>query len=532
MALTVADTLKIGLLREANVLTGENGLSNIVENVSFLEFDGFEIEGLGYAALRGNELTVSSLAYFRNDPERFVAFAERLSTQMMSCLVIFYFNSIMKELPQRAIDLFREANIPIIVMPGDSRYAYVDVVMPVAEAIINDKHSNRMFVSDALQQLISMDDERQTIHSLLEIFRSRVKSDMILTDTKLRPLDWSLTAGADYILNELLEAINTKLKGALPFNPSTLHLDSFPSPLEVRFQPIRTNKLAGMLLAVNSSEEQFDIDGMTQAGEVLKLFLRVWRLTRSRLCELDALLQGGVSRGWEKKIQNLIVIRGSGGMSLDHVIEELSLVRMLSHDDIFVTNQSRQVTYFSGGIVIAELSGSTDIDQLLDKLKKELHLTRSACVGKFRISNGNSNVQQVYSLIVNALPLACKIFPGNTLYSDDRISFAYEIYKIQSELGMHTSSVFQILKPLMADDRWNGFRKTLETYYLDCGGSIAKAAEKLDIHVNTMKYRLKVISDLLGMNILSSLCSSRMVLALALLRAQSGLTMPDAAGSW
>ncbi|MDR1272523.1 MAG: PucR family transcriptional regulator [Clostridiales Family XIII bacterium] len=532
MALTVADILKIGLLREATVVTGEKGLSNIVENVSLLEFDGFEVEGLGSTTLRGNELTVSSLSYFKNDPELFIAFAERMAPKMISCLVIFYLNFIMKELPQRAIDLFRDANIPIIIMPGDAHYAYLDVVMPVAEAIINDKHSNRMFVSDALQQLISMDDEHQTIHSLLEIFRSRVKSDMILTDTKLRPLDWSLTAGTDYVLNELLEAISIKLNGALPFNPSTLHLDSFPSPLEVRFQPIRTNKLAGMLLAVNSSEEQFDIDGMTQAGEVLKLFLRVWRLTRSRLCELDALLQGGASGGWEKKIRNLIVVRGSGGTSLDHITEEISLVRMLSHDNIFETNQERQVTYFSGSIVIAELSGNTDIDRLLDKLRKELHLTKSACVGKFKISNGNSNVQQVYSLIVNALPLACKIFPGNTLYSDDRISFAYEIYKIQSELGMHTSSVFQILKPLMADDRWDGFRKTLETYYLECGGSIAKAAESLDIHVNTMKYRLKVISDLLGMNILSSLCSSRMTLALAILRAQNGLSMPSTAGSW
>ncbi|MDR1134664.1 MAG: PucR family transcriptional regulator [Clostridiales Family XIII bacterium] len=520
MALTVADILKIGVLRNASVIAGEKGLGNIVESVSMLEFDGFEIEGVGADSLRGNELTISSLSYFRNDPERFVSFVEQLPPYGISCLVVFYLKYVMKELPQRAVELLDEAGIPVIIMPCDFQYAYVDVVMPVTEALINDKHSNRMFVSDALQQLISMDDEQQTIHSLLEILRFRVKSDLILTDTKLRPLDWSLTSTADYGLNELLEAINNKLKGNLPFSPSTLFLNSLSNPVEVRFQPIRTNRLAGMLLAINSSDEYFDVDGMTQAGEVLKLFLRVWRLTRSRLCELDALLQGGTAGQWEKKVKTLIVIRNTDGTSLDRINEELSLVKILKHDDIFVTNHEQQVTYFSGSIVAAELSGKINIAQLLDKLREELYLTRPICAGRYSMSRENSNAQQVYSIIVNALPLACKIFPGDVVFSDDRIAFAYEIYKIKAELGMEASSVFQILKPLMSDDRWEGFRNTLETYFLDCNGSIPKAAEKLDIHINTMKYRLRTISDLLGMNIFSSLCSSRIVLALALLRTQ------------
>lgn len=500
MALTVADILKIGILRNATVIAGEKGLDNIVESVSMIEFDGFEIDGLGPSCLRGHELAISSLSYFKKSADRFISFTEHLLHYGISCLVVFYLPYMMKKIPERAIELCNEAHFPIIIMPSDLKYAYVDVLMPVAEALVNDKHSHTMFVGDALQQLILMDDEEQTIHSLLDILHTRLHTDLILTDTQLHPLDWSLNS-AEFSPSELLDAISAELDGALPHNPSSMRLDTFSPPLEIRFQPVRTNKLVGMLLAVSSSEEYFDIDGMTQAGEVLKLFLRVWRLTRSRLCELDSLLQGGAAGQWERKIKYLTVIRNTDGISLDQLTEELALVRLLRHNDMFVTNPNQQITYFSGSLVIADLSKKTDVNQILAKMKKELHLTSPLCAGQCEKTH-NLPIQKMYSIIANALPFAYSIFPGNTVFLEDRVYFAYEIYKIKAQLGMQTDAVFRILNPLMADDRWEKHRETLETFFLDCNGSIPETAKKLGIHPNTMKYRLRIISELLRQDIL------------------------------
>lgn len=518
MALSVSDCMKIGALRTATVVAGKNGLHRIVESVSLLEFDGFEIDGLVPSSLRGNEMAISSLACFAGQPEKLVTFIGRFLPFGLSCMVVFYFGYVMKELPPEMIALCDQAGIPVIVMPCDMQYAYVDVVMPVAEAIVNDKRSNGMFVSDTLQQLIYMDDDQQNIHSLLELLRSRVHCDLILTDTALQALDWSLQE-TEYSPTELLEAACAILKGKLPLNPSTLLVKNPPDQVELRFQPIRSNKLVGMLIAVNRSEENFDIDALTQAAEVLKLFLRVWRLTRSRLCELDALLQGGPAGPWERKVKRLTVLRNARGDTLDNVNEELALVNMLDNDSLFTANTDQQVTYFSGSIVIAEFRENGNVGALLQELQNKLGLTLPIVAGSCNVLSGRTNVQQVHTAIVNALPVACMIFPDIQVFGEEKITFANEIYRLRLQLGAKTDAVTGILEPLIADDKWPRHKETLETLYLDCNGSVTGAAQRLDVHINTMKYRLKGISDLLGQDVLSALCSSRIVLALALLRA-------------
>lgn len=56
----------------------------------------------------------------------------------------------------------------------------------------------------------------------------------------------------------------------------------------------------------------------------------------------------------------------------------------------------------------------------------------------------------------------------------------------------------RVVEPLLADDRCGG--ELLETLhaYLSCGGSTGRAAEALHLHPSSVKYRLKVIRQLIG----------------------------------
>ena len=49
-------------------------------------------------------------------------------------------------------------------------------------------------------------------------------------------------------------------------------------------------------------------------------------------------------------------------------------------------------------------------------------------------------------------------------------------------------------------EEWDAVR-TLSVYLLDADMSVTKTAEKLFIHKNTVKYRLKIISDMLGFKV-------------------------------
>jgi hypothetical protein len=519
MALTVADCMKIGALRQAETVAGRDGLHRVVEGVTMLEFNGFDVEGLGVVALKGHELVISSLSAFTGRPIKFVTLIERIKAHSFSCLVVFYVGHIMKEIPPEALRLFDREKIPLIVMPNDFNYAYVDVVMPIAEAIVNDKHSGRMFVSDTLQQLICLDDEHQNLHTLLEMLYVRIRSDLLLLDTSFQPLDWVVKENA-YSPIELIEYGKSALKGVLPHNPAILTYAKGDISIELRFQPIRTNKMIGALLAVNYSEDDFDIDALTQAAEVIKLFMRVWRLTRGGLCELDALLQGGSAGQKERRIRALTVIRNEGGTSLDLIQEELAMVNMLKNDINFMTNDRQEVTYFSGSIVIASLTEhQDDTESLLRKLESRLHLTKPLCSAKCSMAFEKGKVQQVYSIMFHALPVATRVFHHNRFFEEKEITFAYDVYKLLLQPQI-AESLMEILSPLMADDRWKRHRETLESFFLDCNANFAASATSLGIHVNTLKYRMRTMSDILRQDIVSSLCSSRIILALALLRAR------------
>ncbi|MDD2295567.1 MAG: helix-turn-helix domain-containing protein [Eubacteriales bacterium] len=60
--------------------------------------------------------------------------------------------------------------------------------------------------------------------------------------------------------------------------------------------------------------------------------------------------------------------------------------------------------------------------------------------------------------------------------------------------------------------------ETLETFVLDAGLSTAKTARLMDIHANTVQYRLKRIKEILGVDITGNTIVPGLMMALAVAR--------------
>ena len=61
-------------------------------------------------------------------------------------------------------------------------------------------------------------------------------------------------------------------------------------------------------------------------------------------------------------------------------------------------------------------------------------------------------------------------------------------------------------------------QETLEVFVLDAGLSSSKAAKLMDVHVNTVQYRLKRIREILGADITSNTIVPGLMMALAVQR--------------
>ena len=58
-----------------------------------------------------------------------------------------------------------------------------------------------------------------------------------------------------------------------------------------------------------------------------------------------------------------------------------------------------------------------------------------------------------------------------------------------------------MIEPLHMIKDWPELLQTMETYLLDCDSSVTLTAQTLYVHPNTIKYRIRKLSDIFGRRI-------------------------------
>jgi len=114
------------------------------------------------------------------------------------------------------------------------------------------------------------------------------------------------------------------------------------------------------------------------------------------------------------------------------------------------------------------------------------------CVSSLKDTN---MVRKVYLLYCKYIEDTIKIFPSAEVYNRALIDFAKEI---SNELNNHHNNLLPgklypiIKKPVLLE--------TLAVYILDCNQDTKKASEVLNIHPNTLKYRIAQATERLCIN--------------------------------
>ena len=516
MAITVRDCLNIGVLREATLAAGAGGLGRSVESVTVMEFNGFKYKQLENT-LTGNEMAITAFAFLGEDPEEWVEFFHNSIRSGVSCFVVFYFGWVAKQIPPEVIRLADQEDIPILLLSKDLNYAYSDLIMTVCEALISDRRASsldRTVVTDILNRILGLDLQQQNIQTLLEQLSQRTRYNLVLTDTEFSPFAWSLPE-LETDLPPLLSAVYDSMGRTLPLVPQTILFPINGQPYQVRFQPIRTNKLIGMLLILQPAGDGISIDVSNQIEEVVALFLQFWRLSHGHLTELELRLDGDIVNVRPKKYQRIVVIGRKDGLPLK--IDDLQFNR-LNYERFLPDGAYMERAFYKGTIVLAGTDCGLDRQGILDFSKEVLFNMPGLCLGERRLSD-RCPLRTAYYSIVDSFSTAAVIFPTADLYSEEQVLFAEEIVSLKKAMGSRVSELTRILQPLREQTDWEKLFLTLATTYLDCGGTVALAAKTLHVHENTIKYRIGRVRELLDLTRNSPVNDSRLILALAIQRA-------------
>ena len=112
------------------------------------------------------------------------------------------------------------------------------------------------------------------------------------------------------------------------------------------------------------------------------------------------------------------------------------------------------------------------------------------------------------------------IFPQKRSFTKFELALAANCVNICMNGGSVKRNYLDLIRPFRdaSDNKSRQLMETLEVFVLDAGLSSSKASRLMDVHVNTVQYRLKRIREMLGTDITANTIVPGLMVALAVQR--------------
>ena len=532
MSVTVEDVLKLPTLRNARVVAGKSALQNIVNGVTVFEYKApMELQDRFFQHTDrhlASCLVLTSFASIRDDEDLQLRYLRRIAVGGDAALVIFYSGVVMESVRPSLIQLAEDLGFPLIVMPeGRLSITYADVISEVSEAVLSDRmqYSGSM-VTEIIGRVSQLPSDRQTVDSVLKLLSSKLHCTLILTDSGLNELgEAPWPSDNDRIAGLITEEnVSHHVKRRKAFSP-------LPGSF-IWYVPIHDRGMEPMRLFL--IEEGATLTGflVDMAREAVQLSVELWSKGHSEVLTSELI----------KSILNDEPIR------MRRLSEELGIDIRSIHTSWFIrcTDNRPHFTKEMMDAVRSTMSaldsdilleayrsplGSADdlimffrnpLDaRLLDSCAQSIidRLHECGCSGVYLTmldyKATTADVRKAFSFWNENEAKARIVFPQQSIFHESEIELVRQCNDI---IRLGEASISAATGCLEALDERNELLKTLEVYFLDAEMNMQLCSEILNVHKNTIKYRINMVCDALGHSISSPVATSRLTIALALRR--------------
>ena len=285
------------------------------------------------------------------------------------------------------------------------------------------------------------------------------------------------------------------------------------------------------ILVIVDNEDDYSSSEMTKLAQTIELAIGMWKYTPdrdSRAEFIKSAVRGDVSfchtlldesglRGMQ--FSSAFYIKNVGENENDF-LNLLSAHRIKMDCGMLITSEAGEIY----GIVYAEGGQERGIEikngclKMFDEIKglckeeKIFHVTGTetleTCIDGFKMINKTAKYIE-------------KIFPYKRMFSKYEISMVSECVYMEEGSQSQRKMYLDLLEPFereVSKNKGNMLIETLSTFVLDAGMNSGKTAKFMDIHNNTVQYRLKKANEILGAEMTGNRVIPGLTMALALKR--------------
>jgi purine catabolism regulator len=530
MGITVREAMQIGGLTRCKVVAGEKGLDRTIDYITVMEVPDV------IQWLKGHDLLLTSLYPIKDDAEAISQLVEQLNEVGSSALAIKA-NRYVKEIPQAILEAGNRLHLPIIEI--DNEVSYLDIMTPLMERMLWKSDPIKESMASFFQWITELAMGGKGIPAIIEAVQ-QITENIVTVGSEIPALE-------GYFKGRNVAPLTRMQKNELKSTGRSIRMQRM---MDDRMIPcivtplLLNDELCGDVTCWQTKRDFLERDFQVLDRTMLLMameFLKV--ITKADVEQtykddfLSEVLLGHVPDsaeaikkskllGWDlsKNYQVLSIAfeeRSFDAKSRDNEvlrIQEWKRKLLRKVGDIFrfkvhkviVTSRKEQIIvlypredvgYGKEGLLFQNDPQKGFILQLADSVRHQLsdefkNLTCTIGIGRFY--SGLEGIHQGYSESNKAIQLGKPISGKSGLIHYEDLG----VFRILSQLNdwkeMEALYLETIGKLVEYDFGGNSnLLATLMEYFAN-NCALAETAEKLFVHVNTMKYRLQKIEQLTG----------------------------------
>lgn len=508
----------------AEVLAGSTELDNEVRSISVLDAAGGK--ALRPSDMEKAQILLTSFAGTDADAGAQEELLRQAARRGCAAIAVYGIGSAgaQKKLDPQVVRAAEETGLPLLVMPPEAGYSAA--ITSVMDRVLYGDNFRNTLISNTIFHLLNFEKHSN--------FQAAVKEAAINNDFQLILLseDFNpvLTIETRHQAT-IQDAIRLGRERGVEGDSKVYTMIDVNGVLTY-WGPVTIGSEKYYMFIVDN-EDSYTAGEITKLAEIIRLAMGMWKYTPERDARsefIKALIRGNKSLAYtlqeEAKIDGGDIICAFFSKGIDKDMESQFFADFEKKTDLEILkiteNDETYGMILNVGAEGLRMQQQGDCVTLFNKMKGN----RKARI--FHVT-GLANIEgaaDAYKLINESWSFVQNVFPYKRVFTKYELTLVSNCINIQIQGGFVKKNYAELLEPFKetTDHKGRQLLDTLETFVLDAGMNSSKTAEFMDIHTNTVQYRLKKINEMLGVEITGNRVIPGLTMALALKRLERAVS--------
>lgn len=517
MKVTVADCLELEAFEGAEVVAGKLATRNAVKGISVLESCDEEYMKL-FTGDR-TEILLTGFLGIRDDVKRQVEVLETVATAGCAALAVCFVDEGIGHIDESLVSAAEECGLPLIKMPEGIRYS--QVINQVIDRVLYGDNFRNTLINNTVFHLLNFEKHSSFQSAATE---AAINNDfqMVLLSEDFNPV---FTVETRHKVS-LAEAIRQGKEKNLEREANKVYTLIDVDGALTYWGLVNIGGEKYYMLIVDN-EDSYSPGEITKLAEIIELAMGMWKYTPERDAKsefLKALIRGNKSLAYtlqdEARISGEDIVSAFFIKDVPKETETQILSDFEKKTDLEVMRIVEEDETYGMILNMSEGEPTTEQQQDCTALFNKMKEVKGARIFHVTGINGIEGAGDAYKLIGESWNLVQNVFPYKRVFTKYELTLVNNCINIHIQSGFVKKNYMELLEPFKkaGENKGRQLLDTLETFVLDAGMNSGKTSEFMDIHANTVQYRLKKINEMLGVEVTGNRVIPGLTMALALKR--------------